>query len=668
VSQAAVGTRPPAPGGLRAALTWRRLLVAGVLVAGAAVLGIDRIGGRGGAPELSAVPDLLRAFAATVVLFAVCGYAPAHVLCPAALRRWLPLLVLPLGAVTSALALTLLGYMRLPLPASLAVVLILGVAGAVVVRRRAPARAEGLGLRRAELLVPASIALVVAGLLLSPMVRHDSFATVLGQNGDAHLATGAAELLKHAPPGSERPELPIDHMPPVWRSKYPIYYVLAAASTLSGLDPVQTFGTVIAVVLALGVLGFYLLAVGVLGAGATGAILAMALVALDRIVYRLGFDPFYNQSWALFTFPFVLVSGWHYLRSPSRGSLTLLLMFGAASVFAYPLLAPFLALFLAVVAWQAWRRARAEGRGPGWIAALRLPRGRRSLVFWIPAVVVLVPVGFGLLAAASDKMRAAAAALVPGGDLGPWSGKTPGFQPVVYFAGVPFNAQWLGVVVLVLALVGLWRTRRDARVAIGVVLVALLLGAAWLQIRGAGALFHFRALSFFGPTVLVPAGIGAVALLARDRPWVRRATLAGLGVLALAMVLNVRDALKTTFPHVTPRVWELRSWSDRFPRDASVRVDVTPVGVQEWAGYMLYKHPQSASHPLLFFFPHPPVGRKADYLLVNQSRRRPADAAGGPLFQNSEFQLYRLRPDLPGRDVSSRKLQDPQLQGGAVGD
>lgn len=664
MSQATLGARPPA----RSALTRRRVLVVAAVILLAVALGIDRIGGRGGGPTLSAIPDLLRAFAATVALFAACGYAPARLLCPAGLRRWWSLLVLPLGAVVSALALTLLGYLRVPLPVSLAVIMVVGIAGAVLVLRRQPMPPAERA-PRVELLLPAAIALVVTALLMSPMVRHDSFATVLGQNGDAHLATGAAELLKHAPPGAERPDLPIDHMPPVWRSKYPIYYVLAGASTLSGLDPVQTFGTVIAVVLALAVLGFYLLAVGVLGAAGTGALVAMGLVGLDRLVYRLGFDPFYNQSWALFTFPLVLLSGWHYLRSPSRRSLALLLMFGATSVFAYPLLAPFPALFLAVVGWQAWRHARADGRRPGWIAALRLPRGRRSLWFWVPAVVILLPISLALLADALRKMGEAASALVPGGDLGPWSGKTPGFQPVAYFVGVGVDVQLLALIVAVLALVGLWRTPRDARVAVGVVLVALLLGAAWLQIRGAGALFHFRALSFFGPLALVPAGIGAAALLARDRPWIRRLTLAAVGLLVLTMLVNVRDVLRTTFPHVTPRVWQLRTWSERFPRDASVRVDVTPVGVQEWAGYMLYKHPESASHPLLFFFPHPQVGRKADYLLVNRTPRHPRDAVPGPpLLQNRDFQLYRLRPDLPGRDVSSRTLVDPQLQTGTPGD
>lgn len=669
MTEAALGTRDRARRGPRSA-TLRRLLVGGLLVAAALALGLDRLGGRGGGPELSAVPDLMRAGGASVLLFAACGYAPARLLCPPALRPQLPLLVLPLGAVVSALSLTLLGVFGVPLWASLAALIGAGVAAAVALRRRAPGphAAAGRTRRRAELLAPAAVALAVAALLASPMIRHDSFATVLGQNGDAHLATGAAELLRHAPPGAERPELPIDHMPPVWRSKYPIYYVLAGVSTLSGLDPVQTFGTVIAVVLALAVVGFYLLATAVVGAGPLPALAGMLLVALDRLVYRLGFDPFYNQSWALFTFPFVLALGWCYLRRPSRGSFALLALFGAVSVLAYPLLAPFLVLFLALAGWLAARRARAEGRRPGWIGALALPRGRRSLLLWVPAAIVLVPIAAALLAAALDKMDAAARALLPGGDLGPWSGLTPGFQPIAYFLGMPAELGALALLVASLAAVGLRRAPRDARFALAALLAALLLSAAWLDLRGGGALFHFRALSFFGPTLLVLAGVGAAELLQGERRPLRRAgALAAAGVLCAAMLLNVRQELKNAFPHVTPRVWELRSWNGRIPRGASIRVDVAPVGVQEWAGYMLAEHPQSASAPLLFFFPHPPVGRKADYLLVNRGPRRPADAAGGPVLENRDFALYRIRRDVPGRDVSSRRLVDPQLLPGPGG-
>jgi hypothetical protein len=123
---------------------------------------------------------------------------------------------------------------------------------------------------------------------------------------------------------------------------------------------------------------------------------------------------------------------------------------------------------------------------------------------------------------------------------------------------------------------------------------------------------------------------------------------------------EVRDSLSSTFPHVTPRVWELREWGDRLPARDSVRVDVTPVGVQQWSWYMLSPHPVSATNPLRYFFPYAPISRKADYLLVNRARRRPRDAAGPPLLSNLDFALYRMKPDLPGPDRSSRRQVIPK--------
>ena len=154
-------------------------------------------------------------------------------------------------------------------------------------------------------------------------------------------------------------------------------------------------------------------------------------------------------------------------------------------------------------------------------------------------------------------------------------------------------------------------------------------------------------------------GVGLAAGLASARPLARAAGAAGAAALAVPMLVNVRDALADTFPHVTREVWELRSWSDRIPPAASVRVDVSPRGVQQWAAYMLADHPVTASHPQRDFFPYPRVGRKADYLLVNRRPRRPRDAAGPALLSNGRFELYRVRADVPGPDRSSRRLVDP---------
>jgi hypothetical protein len=640
----------------------RLALLAAAALAALLALGADRLGGRGGAPEFDAVPDVLRAAAATVVLFAACGYAPVRLLCPAELRPHRALLVLPAGAALSGLALTLLGAFQIPLPVSLALLLAAGAAGALAVRRRDDRPATGDF--RMRLLWPGLIALAVALLAASPLVRHDSFATVLGQNGDAHLATGAAELLEHAPPGATRTALPIDHMPNVWASKYPIYYVLAGVSELSGLDPVQTFGTVIAVMSGLTVLGFFLLAFHLLGAGPRAALFAMGLVALDRLVFRLAFDPFYNQLWALFAYPLVLLTGWLYLERPGRRTLALFVLFGLIAVLAYPLLAPFPGLFLGLTAWFVWRRRRAAGQRPGWLSALRLPRGRRSLLFWIPAGVLMLPVALVLLAAAVNKMVSAAEATLPGGDLAPWSGKTPGFQPVAYFLGLP-KGLWLGaIVVILLAALAVRRQPREVGIPLGAMLVALLAGAGWFQLRDGGALFHFRALSFFGPTAVALAGITLASLTAVRQALWRRAALAATVGLVVLQVVQVRDSLSTTFPHVTPQVWQLRDWSDRLPAGASVRVDVAPVGVQQWSWYMLASHPVSATHSLREFYPYAPISRKADYLLVNRSRRRPGDASGPPVLSNSKFALYRMKADVPGPDRSSRKQVTPKESSG----
>jgi hypothetical protein len=93
-------------------------------------------------------------------------------------------------------------------------------------------------------------------------------------------------------------------------------------------------------------------------------------------------------------------------------------------------------------------------------------------------------------------------------------------------------------------------------------------------------------------------------------------------------------------------------------------VDVRPVGIQQWAWYMLADHPVTATRPQRHFFPHAPVGRKADYLLVDRSRRRPADAAGALRLSNSRFALYLMKPSVPGPDRSSRKLVEPKSSAG----
>ncbi len=639
-----------------------------VALAGAAVTFGLRLGGPGGAPSFSEVPNVLRAGGAAALLFGACGYAPARLLLGARLRAHLALLVLPIGAAVSSIALTLLGVFRVPLGASLAAVILGGIVAAVVLHARgvagppATAESEAAGPRSLRLLWPAAIALVMAAMIASPQLRADSLATVLGHNGDAHLATGAALLLQEAPPGAVRPALPVDHMPQVWRSKYPIYYVLAGTSTLSGLDPVQVFSTLIAIVAALAALGLFLVAFHVAGASAGAALVGMAFVAVDRAVADMALAPYYNQVWGLFSIPFVVLFGWRFLWEPSRAAFGLLVLFATLSGLAYPLLVPFPALFLAITAVLVWHRRRSRGESVGWLSALRLPRSRRSMLLWIPLALVVAPVALLFALSAFEKMQAATLALLPGGNLAAWSSDTIGFFSLTVFLGLPDGWPWLAAVGAVLALValGLRASSSDGRLALGGMVGALALVAGWLWVRGEGSLFHFRALTFFAPFALVLAGVGAAWLVSRGKGAARVVAVCAIGALCAVLAVETRSSLWAALPHASPEVLELRSWSDRIPAGASIRVDLTPTGVQQWANYMLAAHPLSASDPLLEFFPHPPVGLKADYLLVNSEAPRPPDAAGPPRLSNRRFSLYRMDPGLPGPDVSSRRMVDPR--------
>ena len=86
----------------------------------------------------SAVPDVLRALAGTVVLFGIGGFGLVRLLLPAPLRRYELLWVLPTGGCAVGVAMTVLGFAAVPYPASLAIVLAGGVAlGLFAVRSRA---------------------------------------------------------------------------------------------------------------------------------------------------------------------------------------------------------------------------------------------------------------------------------------------------------------------------------------------------------------------------------------------------------------------------------------------------------------------------------------------------------------------------------------------------
>ncbi|HEV2768793.1 MAG TPA: hypothetical protein VGV40_01240, partial [Solirubrobacteraceae bacterium] len=659
------------------------------LLGAAAMVGLQAWGA--GVLGYAAVWEVAPTAVATVLLFAVCGYAPTRLLLPDTLRHELALFVLPVGAACAALELTVLGLLRVPLPLALGVVLgASAMAGAGLAahdvrtmragRREAGGRSDQgaaggvthaaprwtlLGHRLVPVLLPLALAALAASLALIPVFRT-GFATVIGQNGDAVMAVGTAELLRSAPPTAVEPALPVDQVPIVWRSKLPIYYVLAGVAELTGQTAVAAFATVSAVLLGLVSLGLFLLARHLFAASLGAAAAVTFLVPLDRTVLHLAIHPYYNQLWGLLTLPFTLLFGWRFLERPSRRTLAPLALFALLGVFAYPLLLPFPALFLGVVAWLGWRRARVEGRRPGWIAALGLPRVRSHPVGYAILGVLCLPVVAVLVRGVIEKTWSAGAVVFPGGDLSGWSGPALPYLPFARFFGVEGTGPLaVGAVVgiLALAVLGARALRREVAMALGVMTAGALGFALSFYLRGQGELFYFKILSFLGPLVLALGVVGLWRACTRAPRAPARVAL-GVGGLALVVALAAGTAreLGETYEYATAPALELARWDERLPEGASVRIDVPPSGYQLWTWYMLDSRPVSIRAPLTGFFPHPPRGLAGDFALTDARGPRPPDALGTPVLRNDGYAMYRLRPGPRLPDTSSRRLVWPYTE------
>jgi hypothetical protein len=593
-----------------------------------------------------AVGDAIRGALACLALFGACGYAPARLFVPPELRPHGPLIVFPLGAALSAIALAALGLVHVPFGVSLPLVLAAGVGAGIAVRlRRGPWGEAGTGLLR-----PAYVAVVVAVVALSPVWRT-GFSTVVGQNGDVVLAVGSARLVKEAPPTAIRPELPIDRIPLVWRSKYPVFYSLAAVSELSGLSVIAAFPLLAAALLAMASFGFFLFARYVLRAPPWAALAAMAAVGLGRLPLHIADHPYYNELWALFALPFILTAGAAFLRAPSRGALALLAVFGAIGAFAYPLMLPFPVLFLGVWAWRERARLRPFLRrpgGPAWV--------------WVPGAVVALAVLAVLVRGVVEKTASAAVALSPWGDLAAWSG--PGLRHLPFHRAFglldPGGAVLVGLLVAILLAAAAWgvsRAPRDAAVPLAVTLAAGLAAVVYLDHRTQAELFYFKALGLLGPLVVTAAVVGSADVV-RRRPPLGVAAAVIAAALAVTAAISTRRELLGTDDYASRYVLQIDDWARALPADASVRIDIPPSGYQLWADYMLSPRRVCAFQPLVGFFPYAQPGRKADYVLALSDQRRPADAAGAPLFANRQFRLWRMRREVPGPDVCTPRMTD----------
>jgi hypothetical protein len=626
-----------------------------------------------GVVGVAAVPAVVRTGAVGIAFFALCGFPVAWALVGDDLISYRTLLVLPVGATVSSLSLAVLGLLHVPLAASLtAVIAIAAIATAWVVRRRAVRRraarpeegnTQAAGARASWLVrigLPLVIAAVVALISLLPIFRS-GYATVPGENGDAILVVGTAVLLEHHPPtATGLTSTPIPGIPLEWRSKYPIYYALAAISTLAGQDPIQAFATVAALMLALAALGFFLFARYVLKAPLWLGLLVLFVLPLDRIAMYVTIHPYYNELWGQFTLPFVLLFGWRYLNAPDRRGAVLFVLFAVLCLLAYPLIIPFPAVFLVACALAVWQRRRAEGRPVRWIAALELPRPRPRSLLWIPIVLIAVPAVYVLGRGFVEKTFDALQVILPGTSLAGWSGSALSFLPFPEFVGIAGTAvvDFVGLaLVCLLAAVGLSRLRSEVRWPLGAMVILTALVGVYFRERTDGQLFFFKDLAFLGPYVLMLALV-ALGWLVSSRVW----RLAAVGLVGIVLALLVIPAgaereIDATFPQANRYVLQLRTWNRELPKGSSVLVDIYPSGWQLWASYMLVSHPLSTPNPLGGIFPHPAVGNVADYLIALRSKPPPRWAVvGPPVLANPQFEVWHENQKLPWPNVSTRPL------------
>lgn len=204
------------------------------------------------------------------------------------------------------------------------------------------------------------------------------------------------------------------------------------------------------------------------------------------------------------------------------------------------------------------------------------------------------------------------------------------------------------------AIVALLRAPRAIARGLGAVLVFALLAAVVFPLRAYGYYFHFKVLAFCAPLLLCCAAAG----LARLR---RGPSCSDSGCSWLRGWRSGRSARPSISSRST--CWPCATSPVPSPPGASIRLDVEPGGVQLWAAYMLAPHPLCSQEPLAnTSYPHVPVSRKANYLLVwarpHFARvplpQAPFDAVGPPVQTNGEWALYRMNPAVPGPDTCSK--------------
>ncbi len=600
--------------------------------------------------HLGGLPGLIRGSAASLILFLVCGEALGRWLTPAPWRRLCWFFALPLGAVASGLVLMAFGVAHVPLRVSLWVTLALGLAASWWVRRHpqahdsAPAQPAASGSApgalltdRRSLLAWAVVLAIVFCVALIPAGRTNGD-TIYGQNPDASQVVGIAVLFQHVPPTATDDALPLDVVPQEWRFRYPIFYPLAAASSLSHFDPIRVFPAMVALLAVIAVLGFALLAVAFLGAPKAAGPAVAAVLGFSWVVQYLAWHPYWNQMWGLALMPYTLLFGWKAARDWDGRSVLLCVLFLLALWFAYPLALPYPVVILVALVIAYWRKPT-------------MPRvaGPRAWLAVVVGLCLLLPAVVGSILKLKE---AISQLLTPGSDL--WGGDITHFISFGHFVGTGGDIV-AALAVAAVAAFGLPGLERRAALALGLVLSALCLLDLRFRLVSSGPYMDFKHLSFVGTLVLTLAASAVLRLI-----WSRsRLTLLG-AALAIAWTvpalrLDRANAIAQQ-QQVTAAMFQIRDWAAKLPAGASVSVDVpaSDGGAQLWAVYMLGDHPVNSPTPVIgTTYAYAPKGGRADYSLdlryypnVDPAVKRPFPPGFAtvepPVFVNGQFVLRRI--------------------------
>ena len=595
--------------------------------------------------------------AASVLLFVICGDALAVALLPALPGVWLPLATTALGAASSGLVLTVLGFAHVPLHVSLWVTLAAGLAASTVIRRRIRPHGGTVGWRGRVAWGVAS--LVVFCVAISPALANH-IDTIYGQNPDSHQVVGIAVLFQHVPPQGRDNALPIDAVPPAWRFRYPIFYALAGASNLAHLDPIRVFLPMAALLMVLAALGFAALAVSYLGAPAAAGPAIAVVVGLAQVPLYLVWHPYWNQLWGLALMPYALLFGWRAVAARDRAAAALFALMLIALVLAYPLALPYPLVIIAAVAGAHRLRPR-------------LPRmtGPRRWISAVLALVILLPA----FAGAALKLVQGMAQLFSAHPTS-WTGDILHLTPIGNFVGTGGGVV-PAAVVLVLAGLGLRALPPRVGIALGGTLVVLLAIDLRFRIGSGGAYMDFKHLSYVGTIVLVlAAGTVARWLASGSGAGVATGAVVAIAWLGAALLHDQRQR-DANGPQVTRTLFDIRAWASRLPRGASVRIDLPISGEQLWAVYMLGNHPVDALQPVVHTtYASAPFGLRADYALAWHYAQNVDPRYGPPLapviyardpavFANDRYILRRIVwPTKPAKlgsfpDTSSTALVEP---------